>query len=275
MGLRTVAVDGARLEVLDLGSGEPVVFVQTALTADMLQPVAADPALGDHRRIVYHRRGYAGSSPVDGPGSIGRDATDCAGLLTGLGIDRAHVVGLSYAGAVALQLAAELPEPVRSLTLVEPPPVHVESADEFRAASERLIASRRDRGPAAALDEFLTTVIGPDWQQVVEDPLPGATAQMRQDVTTFFDSDLPALLAWRFGPEDAQRIRCPVLYIGGTDSGPWFAEVHDLVLRWLPHAEDVLIGGADHSLALTHTARVAEALADFLRRPTQGTPPER
>ena len=265
MELETVTVGDARLEVLDVGSGAPVVFVQTALTADELRPVAADPALDDHRRIVYHRRGYAGSSPVEGPGSVVRDAADCAALLTRLDIDRAHVVGLSYSGAVALQLGADHPGRVRSLTLIEPPPVHVESADEFRAANDRLVASRRERGPDAALDEFLTIVIGPDWRQVTEDALPGSAAQMQQDVTTFFDTDLPALLAWQFGPEDAARIRCPVLYVGGTDSGPWFAEVHDLVLRWIPHAEDVLIDGADHTLALTHAPRVAEEVADFVR----------
>jgi hypothetical protein len=57
-----------------------------------------------------------------------------------------------------------------------------------------------------------------------------------------------------------------VLQISGSDSGPWFAEVRDLVLTWLPQTEDVLLTGADHSLALTHTPQIADALADFLGR---------
>ncbi|MEX0592192.1 MAG: alpha/beta hydrolase [Nitriliruptoraceae bacterium] len=266
MQFESIAVDNVRLDVRDVGSGEPVLFMQTALTADEFQPVAADPALAGYRRIVYHRRGYAGSGPVHGPGSIHRDAADCVALMAEMDFERVHAVGLSYSGAVALQFAVNYPDRVSSLTLIEPPPVQIPSADEFRVANERLIARRQEKGPAAVLDEFLTIVIGPDWRQVTEDALPGSSRQMRRDVTTFFDTDLPALLAWEFGAEDASRIRCPVLYIGGSESGPWFAEVHELMLRWFPHADDVIIDGADHSLALTHPADVAESLAGFLRR---------
>lgn len=262
----SIAVPEAHLESFDWGSGEPVVCIQTALTADELRPVATDPALDGYRKILYHRRGYAGSSPVAGAGSIQRDAADCAALLTELEVDRAHVVGLSFSGAIALQFASDVPERVHSLTVIEPPPVHVPSADEFRAANDRLIANRLAQGPEAALDEFLTIVIGRDWQQVAEEALPGSSTQMRQDVATFFDTDLPALLTWRFGPEDADRIGCPTLYVGASESGPWFAEVRELILGWIPHAEDVIIDGAEHSLALTHAPRIADALSAFLAR---------
>jgi pimeloyl-ACP methyl ester carboxylesterase len=106
---------------------------------------------------------------------------------------------------------------------------------------------------------------GLDWRSDVEGHLPGAVAQMERDTATFLDADLPALLAWRFGVAEARRISCPVLHFGGTDSGPWFAEVRELVLSWLPQAADVVIDGADHSLALTHTRAVADAVATFIR----------
>lgn len=109
-------------------------------------------------------------------------------------------------------------------------------------------------------------MIGPEWRQVVEEQVVGASAQMEGDATTFFDTDLPALLNWRFGPADVRRITCPILHIGGTDSGPWFAEVRDLILEWFPHAEDVVIDGADHFLAVTHAPEIADALVAFLRR---------
>jgi pimeloyl-ACP methyl ester carboxylesterase len=258
-----VSTGDARLEVLDEGSGEPVVLIQTALTADELLPLAE--RLRDHyRTVVYHRRGYAGSGPTTGPGSISRDAAECRALLDVLGIPRAHVIGLSYSGAVAMQLAADAPAYVHTLTLLEPPPVHVASAPEFRAANERLFAARRARGPEAALEEFLTLVVGPDWRADMERQLPGSAEQTRRDAGTFFDTDLPALLAWQFTAEDARRITCPVLHVGGTDSGPWFAEVRRLLLGWFPAADDVLVDGADHSLALTHTDHVAAAINPFL-----------
>lgn len=262
---RTVQAGAIELEVIEWDDGEPVVFIQTALTADELLPLAQEVGGGYHK-IVYHRRGYAGSSPVDGPGSIARDAADCMSLLTALGLQEAHIVGYSYSGAVGLQLAAETPELVRTLTLIEPPPVHTPSADEFRSANDRLIQSRHEHGADFALEEFMTVAVGPDWKQVVDSHLPGEMmAQVEADKLTFFDTDMPALLAWEFGPDDARGITCPALHVGASDSGPWFAEVRELMLEWLPHVDDVVVEGADHWLPVTHTSEVADAVGRFLR----------
>lgn len=221
--------------------------------------------VGDGRRGA--RRGRGHRRPLrQGPGSITRDADDCAALLAELKIDRAHVVGLSFSGAIGLQLVADHPNLAASLTLIEPPPAHTPSSAEFRAANDRLVASRQRHGPRVAVDEFLTMLIGPNWQHVTEERLPGSPAQMRRDSRTFFDTDLPALRDWRFTSADAARIECPVLYVGGTDSGAWVTEVRELMRVWLPHVEDVVIDGADHSLALTHTPQIAGALATRLGR---------
>lgn len=261
---RSVAIPGARLAVAERGRGEPVLLIQTALTADELFPLA--DAMTGFRRIVPHRRGYGDSSPASGPGSIPRDAADAAALLAVLDVDRAHVVGFSYAGAVAMQLAADRPDLVHSLVLLEPPPTHTPSTTDFRAANDRLLTQRHEDGPQAALDEFFAQAIGPDWQEATERLLPGSAAQMERDVHTFFDVDIPALLAWEFGPGDAAQITCPVLHVGASDSGQWFAEVADLVAAWLPHAEQVVVDGADHGFPLTHVDAVAGAVTNFLQR---------
>jgi pimeloyl-ACP methyl ester carboxylesterase len=267
MTARLVAIADGELEVRDWGAGEPVVFVQTALTADELLPMARAPALATgYRKVVYHRRGYAGSSPAAGVPSIAGEAADARALLDALEIERAHIVGVSFSSAIALQLAADAPECAHSLTVAEPPPVHGSHGSEFRAANERLLRIRRDHGVRAALEEFLTLLVGASWRDEVESDLPGAVAQIERDAATFFDTDIAALLDWQFGPAPAARIRCPVLYVGGSDSSAWFAEVHDVVLGWLPHAEDAVIQGAGHSLELTHPSETAEVLAAFLRR---------
>ena len=60
-------------------------FVQTALTADELLPLASQVALVEgYRKVVYHRRGYAGSSPAAGPRSIIDDAADARALLSAI-----------------------------------------------------------------------------------------------------------------------------------------------------------------------------------------------
>ncbi len=134
----------------------------------------------------------------------------------------------------------------------------------FRAANQQLIQTRQVNGVAIALDEFMTRLVGADWQRVTDEQLPGSSTQMRSDAATFFDTDIPALLAWDFGACANSRVRCPVLYIGGTDSGPWFDGVRALMRSWFPDAEDIAIEGADHALAVTHPRQIAQALAAFL-----------
>lgn len=264
---RLVSLADAELEVDIRGAGEPVVLIQTALTADEFLPLASHPDLSDNYRVIlYHRRGYAGSSPVEGPGSIERDALDCRQLLAALDVERAHVMGVSYSAAVALQLAATSPRCVHSLCVIEPPPVHIPSADEFLAANAQLAEDHRRLGSAVAIDRFLVRVVGPNWRRDIERHVPGGPAQVERDAETFFATDIPALIAWRFTAEDARRISQPVLCVGGTESGPWFAEALQLVLSWLPQAEEVHIPGADHSLALTHAADLAAATNAILRR---------
>lgn len=191
--------------MFERGTGEPIVFIQTALTADELLPLALEPAFEDrYRKVVYHRRGYAGSAPVEGPGSVVRDAGDCVALFNEMGIESAHIVGFSYAGAVGLQLAVDTPALVHTLTLVEPPPVHTPSSPRFRAINEHLIQSRREKGADVALDEFMSAVIGPNWREVGEAHLPAEMIeQAERDKFTFFDTDLPALLEWEYGQADA------------------------------------------------------------------------
>jgi pimeloyl-ACP methyl ester carboxylesterase len=123
----------------------------------------------------------------------------------------------------------------------------------------------RSEGADVALDYFLTRFIGPNWRVELQTLLPGAVHEVERDAASFFASDIPALLSWEFDAEAARRIDQPTLYIGGTDSGPWFAAVRTLLLDWLS-AEDVIVEGADHNLAVTHPEQIAGALAGFIAR---------
>jgi pimeloyl-ACP methyl ester carboxylesterase len=263
--MRRLRIADGVLAVADEGVGEPVVLVQTALTADELLPVAEVLRRRTGTRTVrYHRRGYGDSGPARSSASVQRDADDCQLLLDTLSIDRAHVVGLSYAAACALALAAAAPGRVRTLTLIEPPPVLGPDRAAFAEAIRRLLDVRRREGVEPALEAFGQLLSGPGWRAQWEAWLPGSVAQMVRDAATFFDADLPALLAWDIsGWGD---VRCPVLHIGGTASGGWFRQVRDAVLERVPEAEDVEVEGADHSLAVSHPEQVAAAVHAFVHR---------
>jgi pimeloyl-ACP methyl ester carboxylesterase len=119
--MERAALDSVELEYEVSGDGEPVVFIHGAFIADVFRPLLAEPGLaGRYRLILYHRRGYGSSSRTSGPVSVSQQAADCRALLRHLDMERAHVVGHSYGGGVALQLALDTPGVAHSLALLEP-----------------------------------------------------------------------------------------------------------------------------------------------------------
>src|SRR5438094_724696 len=119
--MKLAQVDDITLEYDVWGVGEPVVFIHGAFIADTFRPLVGAPSLaGGYQLVTYRRRGYGGSSRTLGPISAERQAADCSGLLRHLGVQRAHIVGHSWGGSFALQLALDSPEVVHSLALLEP-----------------------------------------------------------------------------------------------------------------------------------------------------------
>jgi pimeloyl-ACP methyl ester carboxylesterase len=78
--------------------------------------------------LHYHRVGCVGSSPITAPVSMEQHASHCRALMLHLGIASAHVVGHSSSGNVALQLALDSPDVVRSLAILEPALMSMPSA---------------------------------------------------------------------------------------------------------------------------------------------------
>ena len=260
-------VDGIALEYEVQGSGEPVVFIHGAHIGDTFRPLMADPALKDSFRLIrYRRRGFAGSSRADAPLPISRQAADCLALIRSFGAQPAHVVGHSSGGAIALQLALDAPEAVRSLSLLEPALLAVASGPQLLEQIERTVQMYEAGDKAAAVDAFLQAACGKTYRTAVERALPGAMEQAVVDADTFFGVELPSIGEWTFSREDAARIKQPVLAVLGADSDadwPGFGEGHRLLLEWLPQAKPFVLPRAAHLLQVQNPRDMAQGLAAF------------
>jgi pimeloyl-ACP methyl ester carboxylesterase len=262
-------LDGADLEYEVSGTGEPVLFIHGAFIADTFRPLLAEPSLsGRYRLILYHRRGYAGSSRASGPVSVARQAGDCCALLSHLGVERAHVVGHSYGGDVALQLALDAPFVVHSLALLEPGLMVGASAQGYRESLAQGVERYRELGAEVVVDEFLRAR-WPGYRAALDRVLPGAFARAVADAQTWFECEASGQLAWRFGEAEARRIGQPTLSVlGGESAALWsrFEETHRPLMAWLPHAEGSVLSGTTHLMQIQDPRGMAEALAAFWAR---------
>lgn len=261
-------VQGAELEFEIRGRGEPVVLIHGGFIAGAFLPLMNEQSLAEYRLIRYHRRGYAGSTKHEGPFSIEHQAADALGLLRQIGVKRAHVVGHSYGGATALQLALDAPEVVHSLVLLEPAlvrmvPSRAGFAEEvFAPAMKRY----REGDRAGAVNAFFERVIGPKWSAESARTVPGGPDDAVRDAGTCFEVEIPALEQWEFDEKKAQKISQPILYVLGSESIPVFEEGRKLVHSWFPRTEDCLVQGVTHGLQMQDPRAVAEGTAKFLKR---------
>jgi pimeloyl-ACP methyl ester carboxylesterase len=262
-------INGVTLEYEVQGSGEPVVFIHGAHMGDTYRPLMAEPSLKDYKLIRYHRRGYAGSSRPDGPLPVSGHAADCLALLRKLNAVPAHVVGHSSGGVIALQLALDAPEAVRSLTLLEPALLEVASGAAFFEAVGPAVQMYEAGDRAGAVDAFLKAACGEDYRRAVDAQIPGAVEQAAADADAFFTGELPAVGAWTFTAANAAGVTQPVLSVLGADSDaaigiPLFGEIHERVLEWFPNAKPFVLSEAAHLLQVENPHDMAEGLAAFL-----------
>jgi pimeloyl-ACP methyl ester carboxylesterase len=268
---KRATLDGIELEYEVRGSGEPVVLVHGGCLADLFGPLMEERALtAKYRVISYHRIGYAGSSRVSGDVSIAQQAAHLRLLLQHLNISRAHIVGHSSGGNIALQLALDAPQTVATLALLEPALPVVASALPGMTASKPFTAIALEQfhadDRAAAIHTFIRGVGGPDYRAVVDRVLPGAFDRAVADAPAFFGQELPAVQRWVFGPDQARTVVPPVLAVIGEKSkevSPVWPVRQKMLLDWLPASEAFIVPGATHLLPLQNPQAVAERLVAF------------
>lgn len=265
--MHTITIDHRLVAYRDQGAGDPVLLLHPGFVADGMRPLLGRIALSSYRLVAPHRRGYGGSQPATPPVSMAELATDLVDLLDALGIERAHLVGHSFGGCVALEVARSWPDRVGRLVLLEPPLGFAlsEGALAVLMATAGEAMSRFARGDnAGAVAVWLDGAFGPGWQEPLDRAVPGAAAQAAHDAPAAFAIEVPALQTWPFGPADLARISTQMLSVVHDSAWAGFAEVHRALVT--AGAQSVELPVVSHLLQVLAPELVAETIAAFLDR---------
>lgn len=228
--------------------------------------------LAPHCRVLtYNQRGIGGSEVLDEDVDMTDFARDLAALLDEVGMARASLVGISFGGRVAQEMALILPERVDRLVLVATScggPHHAPGDPRARAAlrsADRLPAEvwMRDLIPALFGDRFRAAHtdrldrLARLWARHPPDPVGLARQWQAYDA---FDrwADLPGLSA-------------PTLVIHGTEDRMSPVSNARVLAARIPGARLHLLDGVGHSPNVEAADELNAALLDFLA-PGPGAP---
>jgi pimeloyl-ACP methyl ester carboxylesterase len=258
-------INGAELQFLDYGNGEPVVFVHGGMGREC-SAVLAEPMLAGFRIIHFQRRGYGGSSRAQVPGRVAQNSADCLELLRQLRVPRAHLVGQSFGAVVVLQTILDAPQIVHSAVLIEPPlPSLMAEFPDFTKAAGQAAGLYKSGNKRAALEVFAKAVIGEGVSDVARKFRDEYIETWTLDADTVFQSDLSALGEWKFTEQDIRRINQPVLNVRGSETPPLFREAHARLNAWLPNVESVVVPLVSHPVLQMDPPGMAERITRFCR----------
>lgn len=217
---------------------------------------------------AFDRPGHGKSASYRGDGGA-RGLHDITTEIAASLIERrADVIGHSYGGTVALRLAMEWPDKVRSLVLFEPvalaalrgSPDHDAYQQGINEAMAALDAGNRDAAAARFND-----MVSPEapWSSL---PAYARAILARQihlvaEESAVVTDDVTGLLA----PGRLEAVTQPVLLMEGSLSPPLLRGVNTVLAARLPNATRVIVAGAGHMAPITHPDSVAAEIAAFLK----------
>lgn len=268
--------DDVAIHVESTGSGPPILFIHEFAGDHRSWEPQVRSFSRRHRCITYAARGYPPSGVPSDPQMYSQDlaVSDAIAVLDALGIDRAHVVGLSMGGFCALHVTLSHPDRVISAAIggvgygAAP-----ESREAFQAECEAIAAAFETEGAETVARRY---AVGPARVQFQnKDPRGHAEfARMlgeHSDVGSAgtmrgFQRERPSLLD--FAAEMAATTVPILIMTGDEDEGAIEASVW--MKRAIPTSGLVVFPKTGHTLNLEEPEVYNRVLAEFLASASSG-----
>jgi pimeloyl-ACP methyl ester carboxylesterase len=258
----TVEFSGISIDMMRQANGaHEAVLLHAAPFQCWYRPlVTRFEAMTDVSVLTYQRR-----IATEGFG-LTADADAVLAALRRAGSEPVHVVGHSWGGILALEMARRAPAAVRSLALLEPAPTAFLDAAETAAAFAPLLDRIQVEGSDAAMRAFLGLVLGDGAEDLLRRHVPDGVEEAARWAEQFFAAEVPALIPWTYGGDDAAAVTAPVLLVSGAASTPRFRRGGEVLAGWFPDADHLELDGVGHLLMAARPERVAAGLRAFWGR---------
>jgi pimeloyl-ACP methyl ester carboxylesterase len=270
--VKEIEVNRVRLQYVEQGSGEPMVFVHGTLSGFGAWELVGPEIAKKYRFIAYAQR-YFGSLPWLDEGnefSVATHAADLVELITHLHAGPVHIVGWSYGGAVAITAALKRPSLVRSLILYEPSVISVLPAESLEGR-----AARRDRAalyaPAIAASKAgdYSRAMRRLYEAVYRLPPGGFDHEPQAMRARVLENAriVPLLLAApppAITRNDLRHFARPTLVIWGEKTQTSWKLISEAIGECVPGAQRVVLPNLDHAGPRRDPVAFAAAVFRFL-----------
>ena len=220
------------------GSGPTVVLLHAGVADLRMWDTQAEELHIDHTVVRCDLRGY-GKTPLE-PGSDHCDAEDVLALLDHLAVDSFALVGASYGGYVALQVASAVPDRVERLVLLDTPAEVATPDERLRDFWSREGALLEAGDLDGATDLNVATWLGDEAAEDHRDLL------WRMQRNAFDVQAKAGDVEGRELPVDPARITAPTTVVVGAHDLPFFRDTARILAERLPRAELVELPWAAH-----------------------------
>lgn len=264
--IRHLDVDGVRLRVSVRGTGRPLLIL-TGIGASLELAKPFEDAMLDHgvQTIAVDAPGTGQSSSYRWPRRMSGIARTMERMLDELGFDEVDVLGVSFGGVLAQQVAHQAPKRVRRLVLAATAP-GVPGLGGIPGSPRVLLAMStpwRYTSP-----DYYRRMAGQIYGGAARDSsdslLHGSTARFAQAPSVSgYLSQLYAISFWT-GLPWLWRFRMPALVLAGDDD-PIVPLVNARILAAvIPGARLEVFRGGGHLFVLERPQEAASRVADFL-----------